>query len=380
MSGFSSFSISLAIFLALGLTLAYDIFIRRTIKRDFLVIFIFSIFSVTWNYLQLKAYQSTLLGEELRHGEYVNLVFHWQYLFFIAFIPLIFRRFKEEGIFVSALFLSSLIIGMLCDSFYLGDRLWLRGAVIFAWPITIFLAITFVQNFFEPFSCNFRSRLFIEICLIISMVIFLIHTLRPSSPTWQGFMEREKWQMFDWINRNLPKSSIIASQDIEDAFFLPIYTNAKPLYSMYGLTNRTLDDELKRYFFTMRLYGQDKNMLESILKLNQEDINRYYSYVFGAVPRPYNKMLADPVIFIELLTYHEHNKSLSNAFKDPAKHKYMEKLFISNAKAAMSLKYEFDFAIINNKEMPSWFLQWSVAYKNGHYSILKNPNSSASRI
>lgn len=66
------------------------------------------------------------------------------------------------------------------------------------------------------------------------------------------------------------RGSVVASADVEDAFLLPIYTGAKPLYAMYGLTSRTRDEELRRYFYTMRLFGRDRQLLATALSLGQK--------------------------------------------------------------------------------------------------------------
>jgi hypothetical protein len=171
----------------------------------------------------------------------------------------------------------------------------------------------------------------------------------------------------------LPSGSIVASADVEDAFLLPIYTGAKPLYAMYGLTNRTRDEELRRYFYTMRLFGRDRQLLATVLSLDQEDVLKYLKHVMGTVSGPYRNDTADAIIFLELVVYHSHVRDLSNALVDPVQHQHLERLLNSRAEEASRLSYAFDFAVVENGRVPPGFSGWAVAYGNERYSILRPP-------
>ena len=42
------------------------------------------------------------------------------------------------------------------------------------------------------------------------------------------------------------------------------------IFSSIGMTNRTLDEEMKRYFFTLNLYGSDFDMTKEIIEVAEK--------------------------------------------------------------------------------------------------------------
>jgi hypothetical protein len=143
---------------------------------------------------------------------------------------------------------------------------------------------------------------------------------------------------------------------------------------MYGVTNRTRDDELRRYFFNMRLYGRDRQLLSSALSIKQEDILEYIKYVMGKVRSPYRGDAADAIIFLELVVYHSYVRGMSNVFTDPEQHQALETLLRSRADESSRLNYATDYAIVQSgHSVPSSFADWLIIYKNSQYSVLKNP-------
>lgn len=379
LTGLFSISVGATLLLALGLAIAFDMLASRTINWRLLAIAFSAFAGLAWSYFQLRAYLSTTLGQELRHGEFLGLVVKWQFLLLLGLVPLIWRMLGKERVFVVALVVSTMLVGMFCESFHLGSRLWLRGAVIYAWAAAVFVMASIVLGWLTSRDIASRVRLLFKAGAVISMVVFVYQAQNPDVNSWKGFIAKEKWELLDWMSRNLPEGSVVASADIEDAFFLPIYTNAKPLYAMYGLTNRTHDEELRRYFYTMHLFERDRQVLEAVLRLNQQDVRDYHMHVMGTVPVPFSSDMADAIIFLELVLYQAHVRDLANALVEPTKHQYLESILVDRAEEALRLRYSFDFAVVENCRVPSGFSEWAVVYGNGRYSILKNPNGPEPR-
>lgn len=379
LTGLFSISVGATLLLALGLAIAFDMFANRVVRRRLLVIALVAFAGLAWSYLRLRAYSSTPLGQELRHGEFLGLVPKWQFLLLLGLIPFIWRMLGRERVFVVALVVAAMLIGMFCESFHLGSRLWLRGAVIYAWAAAVFVMASIVLGLLALGDATMRGRLLFKTGAVALMVVFAFQVQRPSLESWQGFVEREKWEMLEWMDSYLPEGAIVASADIEDAFLLPIYTGAKPLYAMYGLTNRTRDEELRRYFYTMKLFGRDRQLLATVLSLDQADVLKYLKHVMGSAPGPYRNDAADAIIFLELVVYHSYVRDLSNALVDPVQHQHLEKLLNSRAEEASRLSYAFDFVVVENGRKPPGFSGWTVAYGNDRYSILRNPQVPAPR-
>jgi hypothetical protein len=374
LAGLFSISVGATLVLALGLSIVFEALRARRICWHLLGVMAATTAGLAWNYLQLRAYGATALGQDLRHGEFLGLVTKWHFLLLLGLIPLVWRMLGTERAFVAALVVAVTIIGMFCESFHLGSRLWVRGAVIYAWAVTVFVAARFALGWFESRSGAIKGRAWWKVLAMTLLAVFVIQAQRPDADAWKGFIERDKWELFEWMDAHLPDSSVVASADIEDAFLLPIYTRAKPLYSMYGVTNRTRDDELRRYFFNMRLYGRDRQLLSAALSVKQEDILEYLKHVMGEVRSPYRGAAADAIIFLELVVYHSYVRGLSHVFTDPEQHQLLETLLRSRADESSRLNYATDYAIVQSgHSIPPSFAGWLTIYENSQYSVLKNP-------
>ena len=379
LTGLFSISVGTTLALALGLAIVFEALRNRTIRWRLVGIAVAATAGLAWSYLQLRAYVSTPLGQELRHGEFLGFKPKWHFLLLLGLIPFAWRMLGKERVFVAALVVSAMIVGMFCESFHLGSRLWLRGAVAYAWAVTVFVAVRISLGKFEFSNGSGRSRLGWQAAAVMLMVVFVYQAQKPDVGSWKGFVEREKWELLDWMDHHLPGGSVVASADIEDAFLLPIYTGAKPLFAMYGLTNRSRDDELRRYFYTMRLFERDRQLLDYVLSLRQEDATGYVKYVMGQVPAPAKGHAADAIIFLELVVYHSYVSDISNALADPKQHQLLERLLHSRAEEASKLSYSFDYVIVESGHPPLGLSGWPVVFRNGRYSVLKTPPAPESR-
>jgi hypothetical protein len=298
----------------------------------------------------------------------------WKFLFLLALIPFVWRTLGKERVFVAALVVAAMTVGMFCESFLLGSRLWLRGAVVYAWGVTVFVVLRIALGWFASTDGAVKRWMWVKGMAVALMAVFVLQAQRSDVDSWKGFVERDKWELLDWIDAQLPTGSIVASEDIEDAYLLPIYTRAKPLYAMYGLTTRTRDEELRRYFYNMKLFDRDRQLLDTALNLKQEDVTQYVTHVMGPIPGPYRGDVADAIIFLELVVYHSYVRGMSNALTDPEQHLQLERLLRSRADEASRLSYSFDYAIVKSGSLaPASFSRWTAIYRNSRYSVLKKP-------
>ncbi len=379
-TGLFSISVGATLLLALGLSVAFDVLVKRRVSLPLAGIALAVMMAVTWSYLQLRSYSITALGQELRHGVFVGLTIKWQFVLMFALCPLALWNLGKEKVFVAALIVSATIVGMFCASFYLGDRLWVRGAVIYVWAIALFAVARLVIVGVARLNKPQRVGVWVKIAVVALMIGFVWRAQQPDVRTWKGFVSHDKWQLIAWIDEHVATGSVVASADIEDAFLLPIYTSARPLYAMYGLTTRTMNEELRRYFYNMSLFDRDQRTISSVLAVRQKDIYRYHGHVMGDVALPYRGQVEDSVIFLELVAYQAYVVSLSNALSDPVQHEQFERIVRERAAEAAKLTYAFDYAVVDNEQpLPERFAKWSVVYSNGRYSILKDPRAEAAK-
>jgi len=371
----SLFSISVGTVLlgAIGLSIVINFFKLKNISWGLIVIFFVSLIGLIWTFLQLVEYANTPLGQELRHGEFNNFIFKWHFLIFLIFIPLLNKRVMHDKGFVASLFFVSIFIGSICDSFNLGSRLWLRGGAIFVWTITLYLMLKAIYSL--KIKLNFTARYFLKSTLILVVSVFVLHSQYRGPSSWVGFILKDKADLYDWMDVNINPNTIVASEDLEDAFLIPVYTNSKSLFSSIGMTNRILDDEIRRYFFAMSLYGSDIKVLKEITEVVESDMVEYYNHIFSkASPNRYSGEKADAVIFLRNVIYIPYIKRFSNILNGQDRHD----IFVSNinqlAFEGRNSNFRFEYSILKkNMHRPVLFLGWRTIYSNDTYELLVNP-------
>ena len=107
--GLFSISVSATLIFALGMTSVFEYFSTRKISKQFTGIFIVAVAALAWNMLGFYTYKTSVLGQDLRHGDFLTPVFTWQHLLILGMVPLLWRSLGRERVFVISLVLSSIV-------------------------------------------------------------------------------------------------------------------------------------------------------------------------------------------------------------------------------------------------------------------------------
>lgn len=376
--GFTSLAVGATLLAALGLYLAADLVFAKRLNWTLAAGVVALGLGLAWGYWQIHLFQATPLGQEVKTGSFVGFRPNWHCLVALVLVPWFWKFGGELRSFLITLVVASVMIGFVGNSFHLGDRLWVRGAAIFAWGLALYAAIQLVTTLAEQWFQSHRlekrpqrSRL-TGAALLLGLFFLVFSAQKPDPGSWKNFVDRDVWTVVEWVDEHIPEGSVVATVDPEFSYLLPVYTSAKPLFSMFGLTSRSSESELLRYFFATRLYGKSDKALADIASVNAEDTRRYIAHVMGPVRAPYSDNRAEAVLIMELVLYHSYNKRFDEALKLPEKHRefvaYLEKLYARSA----SLEYSFDYAIIaKSMDEPPSFRNWPVVFENGSYRLLK---------
>ena len=369
-----SISVGAALVGAIGLTTAINYYKSRNMPWGLLMVFMAGFIGLAWTYLQLLDYAGSPLGQVLKHGVFISWSFKWQFLIFIIFVPFIKRYLKEESVFVVSLLIVSIVIGSICDSFNLGARLWLRGGAIFVWIIALFSLICLL-DVIEKYI-NAIVKYFFKLIITIGIVAYVINAQYRGPESWVGFIQKEKAELYDWMYKNIASNSIVASRDIEDAFLIPIYTSSKSLFSSFGITQRTLDQEMRRFFYAMKIYGIDQSMAEEINKIGENDLLNYYDHIFkNASPGRFLGEKEDAVIFWRNVIYAPYVDQFSKVLAGESRHAEFVALINKRMLEGGSEKFEFQYAILNSEApRPVYFYGWVIVYANRKYELLIRPD------
>jgi hypothetical protein len=194
----------------------------------------------------------------------------------------------------------------------------------------------------------------------------------PQEDSWRGFIKKDKWSLYRWIDNNVKGNKIIASSDIGDAFLLPIYTTQRPLYAMYGLSPRSFEDNINRFFYNMNLYGLKETWQKNISTFNKSDLDKQNQHLSGEILAPTAGLKQDIAIFMNLVIYYRFQERYANLFQNDQLKQNFNKEISEYANRKSS--YRVDYIIISKKEtLPNRFSRWQMLYQNSEYSLFANP-------
>ncbi|KTD30740.1 hypothetical protein Lmor_2847 [Legionella moravica] len=266
---FFSPSLCLMMLLAMAFIFLINLCFLRSIDYSFLTFSAFLLISFLFNYYQLYNFQHSPKGMEIATGVVKNLVFKPHYfIFMLLLIPLRLFYKGKEFIFLASLLISSVVIGSLCESIHLGERLWVRGGGYWVWIlIIILLGPTFKKRI---------NNVAVPVVGLLLISIWSFFLLPHHFDKQYGYISQDKWVVLDWINRHAPKNSIIASDDLEFSFLLPIYTRAQPFVPLFSYSKYSAEETVKRFYYILGLYGSknkvQKHLNEFTLENNIKNI------------------------------------------------------------------------------------------------------------
>ena len=376
LTGLNSIALSLPLLAAI-----FIVFLVSIIKKNGRSLMVFGLLvaitiPLLYNYYLFYTYSITDLGSQLKHGNFLGLHFKMNFFYFLPIaLGIYFLGAKHTKLFLITVFITSLIVGVISESIDLGSRLWIRGVVIFGWLIFLIACIQLslmIKKRYSPFSVWFKA---ISFACIITLFFLTIHEQKINPASWSGYLPKDKWNAMRWMNINVPKNSIIAVGNIEDAYLLPIYTSTKPIYTMYSITNRTINQESVRFWYNMRLFDQDQALFDELISIKQSDIDSYMEIVSSNPTAPLIGIKFDAIIYLKLILYYPHSKEYSNIYKNSEEFKkFINEVSFAREKALHS-HFDVDYALIqNNHKLPKSFHGWPTLYSNPSYSIVKKPN------
>jgi hypothetical protein len=328
----------------------------------------------------LQLFHATSIGSDIQTGSYQKLEMRWHFLLLLLLvIPLARAIPGPPGRFMCSLVVISALIGLVSDSFHLGDRLWLRGGAIFAWLAVVFLLTRVVSNAGERLISSIGhewkrlvrsfASISIRLVFVAAGVLFVNRSLAPDMATWRGFIDRDKWELLTWIDRNTAPGAVIASSNIEDSYLLPLYTRADSYVALYAMTPRGVDVIVSRYFQVLAETRAREPTFENLLTVTDATISESYAEALASTTGPleYNKY--QRVAFYTGLLYYPFNRRFQGILAPgPERERFVEYLRGSSSKAAMKPP-RYDFLILRHADGPGGVAQGNEVFRNATYSL-----------
>lgn len=254
---FFSPSLCLTMLLAMSMMIIWYYLKNKSINYFYLICGLCLLISFLFNYIQLHHFQMSPKGVEIATGVIKNIVFRSHYfVFLILIIPIGYYYKGEPFVILTSVLISSIMIGAFCETLYLGERLWIRGAGIYVWIICIVL----ISNFFKNMKYIQVYSAFGFLLLSLWTYFLLPHQFNND----YGYIKTEKWVLIDWINKNVAKNSIIMSEDLEFSYLLPIYTQSHPFIPLFSYSNLSAEETVKRYYYTLDTYRSRERVQKTL--------------------------------------------------------------------------------------------------------------------
>lgn len=336
----------------------------------------------------LHLFHATPIGSDLQTGSFQGLKLRWHFLFLLLLVfPLKRALPGPRGDFMIALLATSVVIGLVCDSVHLGDRLWLRGSAVFVWLVVIFLTIKlvrYVAHGLQERGPSAWTRIrglpgfaaAARVTFVAASVVFVYGALAPDMQKWRGFIDRDKWDILEWIDKHIASGQIIASPNIEDSYLVPIYTRARPLAALYGLTSRSVDEVVTRYFYSLIVAGVPEGFLEKLLTVTDQQIHDSYKEALTSTAGPVEYHKYQRIAFYTALLYYPFNQRFEGILKPgPAQESFRQYLRTLYSRAQVA-SFRYDFVVLSNADGPSRTPGWVTVYRNATYSLFRHDPGS----
>jgi hypothetical protein len=374
------FSIPVVAMLLIGLGMFGLATLIAEKKLDFpllgIVVALLASFAYTYHQIQLS--YLTEKGRDLMTGSFVGLNLKPHYFLLLVFLPLIRKQVPEHARSpLSWLYVAALLIGVINHCFELGSRLWLRGTSAFAWMLIAYSLADWVRMKCQRPWDRLVARPLVPPIIALALALGTYAALDVKLNRWTGYIEREKAEVIEWLRDNTTQKDVVLSADLEDAYFIPLYTKAQPYVQLYDYGVLTPNEAVERYFRALDLVGLKENYTSRIISYSKSEYSNDGIDILKNLDRrmPYDNYQI--FAFFGVILYYPYAASTRDIFASEDKTKAFNEKIISTAKNATARDVKkVNFIVINKntdmKEPPGY----QIMFENSGYQIMSKPLAS----
>lgn len=385
--GTAGLAVSACILAGCGLFVGLQLLRQRRIIWPVVITMVGLIVGLSFSYWKLHQFRSTDLGKALLHGQMLDVRLNWTMLWLA--IPIAIGKIVPEdpgrNLLIKCLLVSAMIIGIVCDSFELGDRLWLRGSAAIAfvacagWLLNIGTAfvrlLPVVPSRLAPDS---RQRLWVGRLTSIPVLILLAFigaTVRaPQLDKARGFIDRDKLDVLTWLDGKTTSESLIASTSIEDSFLIEFYTNGRPFVPLYGLTALPREQQLGRYFQLLNLVREGDEIFQRLISVRRSALDEYNERLKLGFGTPPDHATYESLAFYHMLLYYPFSRDISGIFElDRSTPNFLR--WLTGIRASSETEVgAFDYLILRSDEhLKQSNAALEAIFRNSSYVVLHSP-------
>ncbi len=385
LSGLSGLAVSAAIGLGCGLFGVWYLARERKPPWPAIVSSIGLAIGIAFAVANLREFYATELGAGLNHGQSGALKMNWAMLWFA--VPILLGKIvfdnAPQNILLKCLLAAAAFIGLICESFELGNRLWLRGAGAIAFLVCAAWLWVRIEVFFRnrPAAVSWASiplrkypgagRL-LSIAVVFLLLPIAIAIARPpglDKARW--FIDRDKQEVLSWLDARSDRMTRIASTSIEDSFLLDFYTAGAPYVPLYGMTVLPIDVQLGRYFHILNLIKEGDAKLARIAAVSKATLGNFNEELKAGFSSPPDRDFYESIVFYNVLLYYPYDSRTLAFFRgDRPDEGFLKRLDEIKAGASVS-RPEFAYLILRRDEHLKDEGAFETVFQNNSYTILR---------
>lgn len=390
LSGLAGLAVSACIVMGCGLFTLWSLARRMTFAWPAIVSAAGLAGGLLFALVSLRQFYGSDLGGGLKHGQFGGLVLNWAMLWLL--LPLFFGKIvlekADQNVLVKCLLFAAMVIGLVCESFELGARLWLRGASVVAFLVcagwlwvrmeVLLRAYTRPAMLYFSFGKYPAAEKILAIILVFVLMPILAGMARPpglDAARW--FVDRDKLDALVWLDARSNRMTRIASTSIEDSFLIDFYTKGAPYVPLYGMTVLPYNAPVERYLSIIKLIKEDDAKLARLGEVSRTALGKYSENVKAGFSSPPDHDIYESLAFYHMLLYYPYDSRATDVFHgDRPDEAFLKRL--KEIKASASARPSaFAYLIVRTDEQLKDEAAFKPVYQNASYRILEPLRSAA---
>jgi len=326
---------------------------------------------------QLDLFHQSAKGINLKTGDFIGIKFKYYYFFLLVFLPLI-RKYLPPSTRspLSWLYLAALLLGAVGESFHLGGRIWLRGSGIIVHFLVIYSIVEFARGAFADYWDSVKTRSVTAIVVLTSLTVVVFYALGTKLDGWHGYIEKDKGDVIEWLRSNSSRDDVVLSADLEDAYLIPLYTNAQPYVQLFDYSPLNLEQLMRRYFRALDLSGKKQEYLVEIMKFEKQQRTDIHNQLRKGADKRLDYDLYQAHAFYSEVMYYPYNKEVEHIFSTPEENLEFDQRLVSIAADSSAEELgHIDFVIHQKKHVNKYPDGYRIRFENNLYAVLSPAGS-----
>lgn len=334
--------------------------------------------SFFYTHHQIQLFYLTEKGQELMTGSFVGFRLKPHYFLLLVFLPLIRKKLPErtQSPF-TWLYVAALSIGFINECFELGSRLWLRGTSAFAWLLIAYSFTEWMRATCQGPWERLVAKRFIPPIMALALAVAAFVALDVKFNYWSGYIEREKGEVIDWLREHATAKDVIVSADLEDTYFIPLYTKAQPYVQLFDYGVLPPKEVILHYFRALDLVGLKDSYVSNIMAYSESQYTNDGISIFKKLDRrmPYDNY--QTFTFYGVILYYPYTASTRNIFVSDEKTKEFNKKMLSMAQDAKAHDIgKIDYLILKKDTGMKAPAGYQIQFENALYQVMSASSTS----